>query len=145
MRGHYNVTGFGQVCSWETGFATAVDFARGAPYYNPGETAANDVLTRKETDAAMIIAGDAGAHFPADSVRHLARIPVVQIDPYWNATTEVSNVVIPVAICGVEVEGTAYRMDGVSLRMRKMIEPTLPTDVEVLERITERVRQLRGE
>ncbi len=145
MRGHYNVTGFGQVCSWETGFATAVDFARGFPYYNPGETAANDVLTRKETDAAMIIAGDAGAHFPADSVRHLARIPVIQIDPYWNPTTEVSNVVIPVAICGIEVAGTAYRMDGVSLRMRKLIEPTHMTDVEVLQKITERVRELRGE
>lgn len=145
MRGHYNVTGFGNVCAWETGFATAVDFARGAPYYNPGETAANDVLTRKETDAAMIIAGDAGAHFPADSVRHLARIPVVQIDPYWNPTTEVANVVIPVAICGVEVEGTAYRMDGVSLRMRKMIEPTHPPDTEILEKITERVKVLRGE
>ncbi|HEY6586581.1 MAG TPA: formylmethanofuran dehydrogenase subunit B [Candidatus Methanoperedens sp.] len=145
MRGHYNVTGFGNVCAWETGFATAVDFARGAPYYNPGETAANDVLLRKETDAAMIIAGDAGAHFPADSVRHLARIPVVQIDPYWNPTTEVANVVIPVAICGVEVEGTAYRMDGVSLRMRKMIEPTHLPDTEVLEKITERVKVLRGE
>ncbi|VVB52260.1 Formate dehydrogenase subunit alpha [uncultured archaeon] len=145
MRGHYNVTGFGNVCAWETGFATAVDFARGAPYYNPGETAANDVLLRKETDAAMIIAGDAGAHFPADSVRHLARIPVVQIDPYWNPTTEVANVVIPVAICGVEVEGTAYRMDGVSLRMRKMVEPTHLPDTEVLEKITERVKLLRGE
>ena len=145
MRGHYNVTGFGNVCAWETGFATAVDFARGAPYYNPGETAANDVLLRKETDAAMIIAGDAGAHFPADSVRHLARIPVVQIDPYWNPTTEVANVVIPVAICGVEVEGTAYRMDGVSLRMRKMIEPTHLPDTEVLEKITEQVKVLRGE
>ncbi len=145
MRGHYNVTGFGNVCAWETGFATAVDFARGAPYYNPGETAANDVLLRKETDAAMIIAGDAGAHFPADSVRHLARIPVVQIDPYWNPTTEVANVVIPVAICGVEVEGTAYRMDGVSLRMRKMVEPTHLLDTEVLEKITERVKVLRGE
>lgn len=145
MRGHYNVTGFGNVCAWETGYATAVDFARGAPYYNPGETAANDVLTRKETDAAMIIAGDAGAHFPADSVRHLAKIPVVQIDPYWNPTTEVANVVIPVAICGVEVEGTAYRMDGVSLRMRKMVEPTHLPDTEVLEKITERLKILRGE
>ncbi|TRZ88226.1 MAG: formylmethanofuran dehydrogenase subunit B [Methanosarcinales archaeon] len=145
MRGHYNVTGFGQVCAWETGYATAVDFARGAPYYNPGETAANDLLTRKETDAAMIIAGDAGAHFPADSVRHLARIPVIQIDPYWNPTTEVANVVIPVAICGVEVEGTAYRMDGVSLRYRKLIEPTHPTDIEILEKITERVKEIRGD
>ncbi len=145
MRGHYNVTGFGQVCSWETGFASAVDFARGFPYYNPGETAANDLLMRKEVDAAMIIAGDAGAHFPADSVRHLARIPVVQIDPYWNPTTEVANVVIPTAICGVEVEGTAYRMDGVSLRYRKMIEPTHPLDEEILEKIIMRVREIRGD
>lgn len=145
MRGHYNVTGFGQVCTWETGFTTAVDFSRGAPYYNPGETAANDVLYRKEVDAAMIIAADAGAHFPANSVRHLAKIPLVQIDPYWNATTEISDVVIPTAICGIEVEGTAYRMDGVSLRYRKMIEPAHPTDMEILDRITERVRELRGE
>ncbi|MBU4220665.1 MAG: formylmethanofuran dehydrogenase subunit B [Euryarchaeota archaeon] len=145
MRGHYNVAGIGQVMTWETGYATAVDFARGAPYYNPGETASNDVLGREEVDAAMIIAGDAGAHFPAKSVRHLAKIPVVQIDPYWNSSTEVANVVIPVAICGVEVEGTAYRMDNVSLRLRKMVEPEHPTDVEILEKITERVRKIKGD
>ncbi len=92
----------------------------------------------------MIIAGDAGAHFPGNSVRHLAKIPVVQVDPYWNPTTEVANVVIPVAICGVEVEGTAYRMDGVSLRYRKMIEPSHPTDMEILDKLTERVKEIRG-
>ncbi len=145
MRGHYNVAGFNQVCLWETGFATAVDFSRGAPYYNPGETAANDVLYRNEVDAAMIIAADAAAHFPANSVRQLAKVPVVQVDPHWSATTEIANVVIPTAICGIEVEGTAYRMDGVSLRLRKMIEPTHLTDEEVLERITRRVKELRGE
>ncbi len=145
MRGHYNVTGFGQVCTWETGFATAVDFSRGMPYYNPGETAANDLLYRKEVDAAMIIAADAGAHFPASSVRHLAKIPLIQIDPYWNSTTEIANIVIPSAIGGVEVEGTAYRMDGVPLRMRKMVEPEHPTDEEIIDRIIQRVRELKGE
>ncbi len=145
MRGHYNVTGFNQVCTWETGFTTAVDFSRGIPYYNPGETAANDVLNRNEVDAAMVIAADAAAHFPANSVRRLAKMPLVQIDPHWSATTEIANVVIPTAICGIEVEGTAYRMDGVSLRLRKMIEPTHLTDEEVLEKITERVKELRGE
>lgn len=145
MRGHYNVTGFGQVCSWETGFVTAVDFSSGGPYYNPGETAANDLLYRKEVDAAMIIAGDAGAHFPANSVRELAKIPLVQVDPYWNPTTEIADVVIPTAISGVEVEGTAYRMDGVSLRMRKLIEPEHLTDEEILDKIITRVRELRGD
>ena len=142
MRGHYNVTGFNQVCTWETGFATAVDFSRGAPYYNPGETAANDVLYRDEVDAAMIIAADAAAHFPANSVRKLAKIPVIQIDPHWNSTTEISSIVIPTAICGIEVEGTAYRMDGVSLRLRKMVEPDHPGDEEVLEKIIMRVKEI---
>lgn len=145
MRGHYNVTGFGQVCTWETGFSTAVDFSRGMPYYNPGETAANDLLYRKEVDAALIIAADAAAHFPASSVRQLARIPLVQIDPYWNSTTEISDVVIPTAVCGIEVEGTAYRMDGIPLRTRKMIQSEYPTDEEILDRIIQRVRELKGE
>lgn len=145
MRGHYNVTGFGQVCAWETGFPTAVDFSRGAPYYNPGETASNDVLLRKEIDAALIIAGDAGAHFPAKEVSILAKVPVVQIDPYPNSTTELADVVIPTAICGVEAEGTAYRMDGVPLRMRKILETDYPTDEEILEKIISRVREMRGD
>ncbi|NJD76894.1 MAG: formylmethanofuran dehydrogenase subunit B [Candidatus Methanoperedens sp.] len=142
MRGHYNVTGFNQVCTWETGFPTSVDFSRGAPYYNPGETSANDVLYREEVDAAMIIAADAAAHFPANSVRHLAKIPVIQIDPHWNPTTEIANVVIPTAICGIEAGGTAYRMDGVPLRLRKMIESEHPGDEEVLEKLLERVKEM---
>lgn len=142
MRGHYNVTGFNQVCTWETGFPTSVDFSRGAPYYNPGETSANDVLYREEVDAAMIIAADAAAHFPANSVRHLAKIPVIQIDPHWNPTTEIANVVIPTAICGIEAGGTAYRMDGVSLMLRKMIESEHPGDEEVLEKLLKRVKEM---
>jgi len=145
MRGHYNVTGFNQVCTWETGFPTSVDFSRGSPYYNPGETAANDVLYRKEADAAMIIAADAASHFPANSVRELAKIPVIQIDPHWNSTTEISNIVIPTAICGIDAGGTAYRMDGVSLRLRKMIESKHPDDEEVLEKIIRRVKEIKRE
>ncbi|CAD7768985.1 formylmethanofuran dehydrogenase subunit B [Candidatus Methanoperedenaceae archaeon GB50] len=144
MRGHYNVTGFGQVCSWQTGFPT-VDLARGVPYYNPGEMSANDLLMRDEVDSAMIIAGDAGAHFPAASIRNLAKVPLVQIDPYPNATTELANVVIPAAIVGIECEGTAYRMDGVSLRMRKLVESDYLSDEEILDRIIEKVRVIKGE
>ena len=44
MRGHYNVTGSGQVMCWQSGFPFAMDFSRGYPRYNPGETAANDIL-----------------------------------------------------------------------------------------------------
>ncbi len=55
-------------------------------------------------------------------VEALANIPVIQIDPYENPTTLLAEVVIPSAIAGVEVEGTAYRMDGLALRLRKMVD-----------------------
>jgi len=145
MRGHYNVTGTGQVFAWETGYPNAIDMSRGAPYYNPGETAVNDVLVRDEIDAALIIAGDAGAHFPNQALKSLARVPLIQIDPYPNPTTELANIVIPTAICGIEAEGTAYRMDGISLRLRKYIDTNLPTDQEVLEKIINRVKELKNE
>ncbi len=145
MRGHYNVTGFGQVATWETGFPMAIDFSRGYPYYNPGETGANDLLVREEPDAAIIAAADPGAHFPQKAVRHLARIPLIQIDPYPNPTTELADVVIPSAIVGIEAEGTAYRMDAISLRMKKLIDSKFKTDEEIVKDLTAKVRELKRE
>ncbi len=49
--------------------------------------------------------------------------------------------VIPSAIVGIEVEGTAYRMDTVPIRMRKVMDPPegILTDEEILKGILERV------
>jgi len=147
MRGHYNVAGANTVTAWQTGYPYAVDFGRGYPRYNPGEYTSVDLLARGETDAAIIIASDPAAHFPADAARYLTRIPVITLDQKVNMTTMVSKVVIPVATAGVEAEGTAYRMDGVPIRLRKVVEPhegVLP-DAEVLHMIIDRVRTLKGE
>ncbi len=143
MRGHYNVGGIGQVLAWTSGFPMSVDFARGAPYFNPGETAACDLLARGDADAALVIAADAASNFPRPIVEALARIPVIQIDPYENPTTLLADVVIPSAIAGVEAEGTAYRMDGLALRMRKLVDSKYPSDEEILAGILESVRRLR--
>jgi len=143
MRGHYNVGGIGQVLAWSSGFPMSVDFTRRAPYFNPGETAACDLLAKADTDAAMIIAADAASNFPRAAVEALAKIPVIQIDPYENPTTLISEVVIPSAIAGVEVEGTAYRMDGMALRMRKLVDTSYPSDEEILSHILESVHRLQ--
>jgi formylmethanofuran dehydrogenase subunit B len=142
MRGHYNVTGFSEVLTWQSGFPYAVDFSRGYPRYNPGETAANDVLLRKEADAALIIAADPVSHFPQKSIEHFASIPSIAIDPHWTPTTELSDVVIPCANVGIEVEGTAYRMDTVPIRMRKVLDPPegVLADEEIVKGILERVK-----
>ena len=147
MRGHYNVAGANTVMTWQTGYPYAVDFSRGYPRYNPGEYSSVDILARGEADAALIVASDPVATFPVAAAKHLSKIPVICLDHKVNMTTMSSRVAIPVATAGVEVEGTAYRMDGVPLRLRKVIAPPegIPSDAEALQMIMERVSQMKGE
>jgi len=135
MRGHYNVYGSNEVNTWMTGYPFGIDFSRGIAFYNPGETTAVDILARKACDAALIVGSDPAAHFPRKCLEHLADIPVVQLDPYPNATTAFCNVQIPVAVTGIDAEGTAYRMDGVPIRTRKVLSTDYPSDREVLSRM----------
>jgi len=144
MRGHYNVNGFNQVCTWETGYPFCVDFADGSAKYNPGETGSNDLLQNKETDGMFVIGADPGAHFPQKALEVMAEIPVVTIEPHRTPTTELSDVIIPPAFVGIETEGTAYRMDGIPIKMKKLVETDLLSDKEILVRILTRVRELKA-
>ena len=123
MRGHFNVTGADNVACWLTGFPFAVDFSRGYPFYNPGDTTAVDVLRRNFVDAALIVASDPVSHMPIRAARNLAHIPLVVLSPHENFSTKVATVVIPTAITGIEAGGTAYRMDGVPIKLKKIIDP----------------------
>ena len=144
MRGHYNVTGFNQVCTWEVGYPYCVDFATGTPRYNPGESGSNDLLQSKETDGMLVIASDPGGNFPQKALERMAEIPIVAIEPHRTPTTEMSDVIIPPAIVGMQAEGTAYRMEGVPIRMRKVVESDLLPDREILERILEKVKEINA-
>ncbi len=145
MRGHYNVKGAGVVLGWQTGYPFAVDFSRGYPRYGPGEFSAVNLLANGEVDAALILAADPAANFPVSASKHLARIPTVVIDPKISMTSLIADVVIPSAVSGIEAEGTAYRMDGVPIRLRKIIdpEPGVLADSEVLQLIIDRVKGVR--
>ncbi len=139
MRGHGNVTGAGTTMSWVTGYPFAVNFSLKYPVHNPGEFSAVDVLARKECDAALIMAADPVASFPVGAWEHLTRIPTIVMDPKVSLTSKVAKVCIPVAASGIEAEGTAYRMDGVPLRLKKVVNSPLPTDAEVLSQLREKV------
>ena len=69
MRGHYNVTGSGQVLGWQFVFPYSVDLSRGFARYNPGETGTIEVLKRKEIDSMFVLGSDPGAHFPMECVK----------------------------------------------------------------------------
>jgi len=145
MRGHYNVTGSGQVWGWQFGFPFCVDLTRGFARYNPGETSSNDLLMRDELDSVFVLGSDPGAHFPNQSVKKIANLPSVCIDPHITPTTAVCKVHVPVAFVGVEVGGCAYRMDNVPIETRKVVEPPegMLTDEEFLKKVLDRVREIK--
>jgi len=139
MRGHGNVAGADQVLTWQSGFPFAVSYARGYPQYGPGEFSAVDVLARGEADAALILSSDPVAHFPVAAARHLERIPTIVLDPVPTLTTKVARVFLPTACYGVDAAGTAYRMDGVPIRLRPVLPLSRPTDEQVLDQMIEKV------
>jgi formylmethanofuran dehydrogenase subunit B len=145
MRGHFNVTGADTVFTWQTGYPYAVDFSLGYPRYNPGETTAVDVLLRKESDAALVIASDPISNLPREAAEHLVRNPLIVIDPHLNCTSRLADIVFPSTFVGIETEGTAYRMDHVPLPLKKIVSPPrgIRSDEMILKRILSEVKKVR--
>jgi formylmethanofuran dehydrogenase subunit B len=145
MRGHFNVTGANIVSVWQTGFPFAVDFSLGYPRYNPGESSFVEILMRQESDAVLVVASDPVAGLPRIAVEHLVKNPLIAVDPHLNATSLMADVVFPCAIVGIEIEGTAYRMDRVPLPLKKVVQPPndILSDEEILSRILEETKNLR--
>ncbi len=145
MRGHFNVAGANVVYTWQTGYPFAIDFSQGYPRYNPGETSVVDILCRDEADAGLIVASDPVSNFPRSAVQNLVKNPLVAIDPVISPTTMMADVVFPSAFVGIEVEGTAYRMDRVPLPMKKLVEPptTCLSDEEILQRILHQIKRIK--
>lgn len=147
MRGHFNVNGFNIFMAFEMGFPYGVDFCRGYPRYMNGETNTIDLLTRKECDVFMVIAADPGAHYPGGAVKHLAEIPVIQVDIHWGPSTEIADVVLPGSFIGVECAGTSYRMDGVPIYMKKAVDKpeTCRDDEWIMRELLERVQKIKDQ
>ncbi len=140
MRGHFNVTGANKVTTWQSGYPLGVNFSKGYPIFGPGEFTAVDVLSREQCDSALILASDPAAHFPKGASDHLADIPTVVIDPNVSATTYLADVAIPSAVTGIECSGKTYRMDGVPLPMKKVVDSEYVPDREILKNLIERVK-----
>jgi len=137
MRGHGNVTGADQVLTWTTGYPFAISFARGYPQFSPGEFTAVDMLARHAADAALIIASDPGAHFPAAAAAYLRSIPTIVMDHGPSVVASHAHVLFPTAAYGVDAAGTAYRMDNVPIPLHQVISTGRATDEEILDRIME--------
>ena len=143
MRGHYNVAGANQVFTWNLGYPYSIDFSKGYPRYNPGEFSAVEVFMKNQVDASLIVASDPASNFPAPAVKNMFKHPLISIEPHKTPTSMFADVLLPPAIAGIETEGTAYRMDSVPLRLRKVKDAPgeCLSDREILEKLIEKVKE----
>lgn len=142
MRGHFNVTGANEVFTWQTGYPFSVDFSMGYPRYNPGETSAIDVLARGECDLFFVVGSDPCSHLPRYLVEKLKNVKLIVLDPSITPTVKMAEVAIPVAYAGIEAVGTAYRMDGVPLQLKKVVDPPpgVLSDADILTHMLRRLK-----
>jgi formylmethanofuran dehydrogenase subunit B len=103
------------------------------------------MLVRGDCDAALVVASDPVSNFPVEASRHLAKIPVITIDPHPSATTPISEVVFPTTIVGVETDGVIDRMDGVAIMTKAILSPPpgIRSDVQILQDILAHVKKLK--
>ncbi|MEM1657775.1 MAG: formylmethanofuran dehydrogenase subunit B [Candidatus Jordarchaeales archaeon] len=143
MAGHFNATGFNHTAAWITGHPSGVDFSKGEPYHNPGETTFAEMLQRGEIDAALIVGSNPMASFPVKLAKKLARIPLIVVDCFKTLTVKYATVAIPAAITGVETGGVAYRLDSVPIILKEFLKPPegVRGDAEIIRLITEKVRE----
>ena len=135
MRGHGNVTGADNVVAWTTGYPFGVSLGRGYPRFNPGEFTTVDTLTRREADAALIIAADPLANFPEPARKHLRSIPTIVLDPKLSETAKGATVAFTTSTYGINTAGTVYRMDDVPIPLRPAFESPYPSDETVLKAV----------
>jgi formylmethanofuran dehydrogenase subunit B len=145
LRHEGNARGAEDVLAWQTGYPSAVSFARGHPRAQPGEFSASGVLERGEADAALIVGFDAFAHLPPRAADHLRRIPSIVVDPRAATdTAATARVVFATAAAGVHREGTAHRMDGVPVPLHAPLASPRSGDEQVLAAIAARVAGADG-
>jgi formylmethanofuran dehydrogenase subunit B len=139
LRDDGNARGAEDVLAWQTGFPSAVSFARGYPRSNPGELSAAALLERGEVDAALVVASDPLEHLPGDAADRMRELPMVVVDARGTATAAAARVAFATAADGVELPGTVHRMDGVPIPLRAPLPAERPGAEDVLAAIAGRL------
>ncbi len=122
------------VCTWQTGYPLRVNFAGGAPDYNPSRNSTDSLLQRREADALLWISTFQPLPPPKSKP-----IPTIILAPPSRRLALLADVYIPVAIPGVDSSGTILRLDSVvGLPLRQLRTSNLPSATDVLQRIMAR-------
>jgi len=128
LSGDFNSSGLYHLLLNEVGLAGAPDFSTGevAVHYTP--------VDFREVDAVLVTGADLLWFLPEEVVADLKRrrVPIVALSPFANRTTSQAAVILPTALAGIETAEVAYRMDGLPLVLKQLVDSALPSDHQVL-------------
>lgn len=114
-----------------------------APEFGP----AGEVVTHMQpldftaADAILVTGADLLWSLRPEQVRDLKQrqVPIIVLSPFSNQTTAQARVVLPVALEGLEAEEMVYRMDGLPIRLKKVVDAAVPPAYVLLKDLAERV------
>lgn len=119
-----------QVCAWQTGYPTRVDFARGYPHYDPYLNSTARLLQTGEADLLCWISS-LGTRPPPQTT-----VPTIVIARSGIELGYEPEVFIPIGVPGIDHAGLMYRCDNVvAMPLYQLRESGLPTACDVLQRI----------
>jgi formylmethanofuran dehydrogenase subunit B len=140
LRAGGNRSGADSVLVAQTGYPSAVDFARGYPRYDPHAGSTLRLLHYHDVDAVLVVGDVMG--IPSDIAALFSNLQAVVIGP--NASTaawSAGTVVIDTGIDGIHLSGTALRTDDVPLPLRAVL-PGPRSTAETIRAVTAGVRRV---
>ena len=140
MTGH-NMNGFIQVSLSLLGKMGQIEFSD-----NQLIESNKDLISKikdDEFDMSIIVASDPISNLPITLSSKLTRKPIIAIDCFITPTTKLADVILPVAITGIETDGLVYRMDNIPMNLQKIIDPpaNLPSDEQILLKIIQKMEE----
>ena len=135
----FNACGADMVLSRKTGHVRPADFSDPPVVGKDGESAFDRL---EEIDAILSVGSDLFWMLPEEKIDRIreGKIPLIVVSPYFNRTTGSCEVAIPAAVCGIEEEEIAYRMDGVPLTLKRIVPAAADGTKDILKRMRELIR-----
>ncbi len=137
MAGHFNMRGFNHNLHEKTGHIYRVKFDEGEAVSGVQYSVIEQI--KSGADAVLVVGSDPLASLPASISKRLKDIPLVLVDPCMNLTSLVADVTIPCSTSGIEVGGTAVRMDGKTMDITSLVQGDNMSDEMIIRRIIEEV------
>ncbi len=130
IKAGFNSVGLNHLLLRETGTPSGFDFHKQRPLV-PGESRIEDVFSH--ADAILIVASDPYPSLSRSLAKRFRDTPSILLEPLETQTSRRCEVVFPTAIAGLEADEIAYRMDGIPVKLQKVINSSLPDDSSVLK------------